>query len=69
MIRRFIRWVADWHYARLRRIDLQILWPTCRREAQDIDLAKAAFAYHAFNDPAWLWLGEDEIVRQIDALL
>jgi hypothetical protein len=39
-----------------------------RRDDQALDYARAAFAVHAFNDPAWLTLGEDEIVRQIDAL-
>jgi len=45
-----------------------ILWPICRREANDLDHAKAAFAVHAFNDPAWLELGEDAMLDFIDGL-
>ena len=56
-----------WH-ARQRAIDLQILWPSCKQVAHDLDHAKAAFAFHAFHDPAWLELGEDEICKRIDAL-
>lgn len=61
-------WIARWYSARLRKIDLQILWPICLKQAKDLDHAKAAFAVHAFNDPAWLRLGEEEIKRRIDAL-
>jgi len=59
-------------YAANRRIDRAILWPACKREARkqlaSLDVAKAAFATHAFRDPAWLCLGETEIKRQIDNL-
>jgi hypothetical protein len=56
-----------WH-ARQRQIDLEILWPSCRDQAPDLDVAKAAFAMHAFHDNAWLVLGEDEIYRIIEGL-
>ena len=73
------RALRKWWYARCRRIDLDILWPICLRAHSsvdtsntrieyDLDHALAAFAYHCFNDPAWLELGEDELVRRIDAL-
>jgi len=61
-------WVMDWWHARQRAVDLQVLWPACKANAKDIDHAKAAFAVHAFNDPAWVCLGEREIKRRIDAL-
>ena len=57
-----------------RRIDLMILWPAVKRMAMEyhpseaMDYAKGAFAIQAFRDQAWLTLGEDEIVRRIDAL-
>jgi hypothetical protein len=60
--------IARWWHARMRRIDLEILWPTCKEEAYDLDHAKAAFAVHAFNDPAWLELGRDELMARIDEL-
>jgi hypothetical protein len=58
-----------------RNLDLDILWPICKREAAEyhnphevLDVARAMFAVHAFNDPAWLCLGEDAIVEFIDRL-
>ncbi len=63
-----VRWLRDRWYKRLRTIDMQILWPACKENALDLDHARAAFAVHAFNDLAWLRLGEDEIKKRIDAL-
>jgi hypothetical protein len=63
-----MRWLMNWWRQRQRSIDLSILWPVCKEKATDLDHAKAAFAMHAFHDPAWLALGDDEIKRQIDAL-
>ena len=55
-----------------RRIDVAILWPSCKREAAARDLslnfARMAFAAHAARDPAWLVLTDAEIRRRIDAL-
>jgi hypothetical protein len=62
------RLIQSWWRARHRQIDLEILWPLCRDGATDLDYAKAAFAVHAFNDPAWLELGEAEIFDLIDGL-
>jgi hypothetical protein len=56
-----------WH-AYQRRIDMKILWPVCVREASDLDHAKAAFALHCYNDPAWQCLGEDAVFEFIDKL-
>jgi hypothetical protein len=60
--------ITRWWHARMRRLDLKILWPTCKREAPDLDYAKAAFAYHALHDPAWLELGEEGLMAAIDEL-
>lgn len=55
-----IAWLRDWWWARQRRIDLQILWPACKEIAEDLDGARAAFFYHAVNDPAWAeYYGDD----------
>lgn len=57
------------HYnERRRKIDMDILWPSCCELAEDLNHAKAAFAAHAFNDPAWMALGHDEVYRRIDGL-
>jgi hypothetical protein len=59
----------SWWRARQRRIDVQILWPSCKTQAPDIDHAKAIFAVHAFHDVAWLELGGEEIIRRIEGLV
>lgn len=61
-------WLMRWWHARQRAIDMQLLWPQCRALAEDLDHAKAAFAVHVFNDPAWLELGRDNVFRFIDEL-
>jgi hypothetical protein len=62
------RFLLSWWHARQRRIDLDILWPSCIRQARDLDHAKAVFAVHAFHDPAWMELGGDAIIAFIDRL-
>jgi hypothetical protein len=56
-----------WH-ARQRRIDLEILWPQIKANARDLDHARRAFAFHAFNDSAWTCLGEGNIEKIIEEL-
>jgi len=63
-----INWLLSIWYARCRKIDMEILWPICLKHAPDLDHAKMAFAVHAFNDPAWLFLGRDAVYRFIDDL-
>lgn len=64
-----MKWLRKFWYARLRAIDLRVLWPACRERARDLDHAKAAFALHAMNDDAWLILGQEEVARFIDELV
>jgi len=63
-----LRWLTGWYYKRLRAVDVDILWPVCCQKADNLAHARAAFAVHAFTDDAWRWLGEAEILKQIDAL-
>lgn len=64
-----MNWIRRWWNRRRRRIDMDILWPTCLAQARDLDHAKAAFAVHAFNDQAWTDdFTHDEIVEFIDKL-
>jgi len=63
------RWFAARRRKRLRRIDMDVLWPTCLKAANNLDYAKAAFAVHAVNDPAWRGdYSEEEILEFIDRL-
>ena len=61
-------WIKNWWYGRQRNIDILVLWPACCARAHTIDDAKAAFAYHCYNDASWMSLGEDEIYRRIEEL-
>ena len=63
-----IRWLQGLWYARCRKTDLDVLWPSCVSQARDLDHAKAAFAVHAFHDPAWMFLGRDAVRRFVDDL-
>jgi hypothetical protein len=63
-----ISFFRDLWYARCRRLDLELLWPTCLANATSLTHAKAAFAFHAYHDKAWLSLGKDHIHAVIDAL-
>jgi hypothetical protein len=60
--------IVAWWYRRQRRIDMEVLWPACVAAAVDLEHAKAAFAVHAFHDPAWLALGRLNLRGLIDTL-
>lgn len=46
-------WLFKWWRAMQRRTDMSTLWPTCVKYSDDLDHARAAFYFHASNDPAW----------------
>ena len=60
-----IRWILGMYYARLRRLDIEVLWPEIRDKAPNIAEARKAFIRHADCDPAWLFLG----VAKIDEII
>jgi hypothetical protein len=63
------RWLRNLWWARQRAVDMAVLWPVCKEEAPTLEYAKAAFAVHAFRDPAWIrYYGEDGLRVYIDAL-
>jgi len=52
-----------------RATDLRILWPACKAQAPDLNLARVAFAFHAYDDPAWTKdFTEEEICAIISKL-
>lgn len=63
MLSRLLNSLGRWSRKSKRNIDLQILWPVCKEQAQlsrvaidereIMDLARGAFAVHVFNDTAW----------------
>jgi hypothetical protein len=60
--------IRRWWWRRQRAIDLQILWPICKEKARSLDHARAAFAVHAFTDPAWVGEYGERIVDVIGEL-
>jgi len=71
MICAWVKSIAAKGRKKRRAIDTQIFWPACKRKAQSIASARAAFAYHAMNDNAWTRdMSENEIiafVKELDA--
>lgn len=64
-----LKWIARMWRRRLRKIDLQTLWPACVQKASSITMARAAFATHAFHDEAWTSdYSEEELIAFIDQL-
>ena len=63
-----INTIRNWWWARQRKMDMEILWPLCVDNSPDMDHAKAAFAVHAFNDPAWIEHYGSQLPAVIDAL-
>lgn len=59
------RWLIGQYYARLRRLDIEILWPTLKDQAADLDHARLAFIVHAMGDPAWTFLPYDDMIQII----
>jgi hypothetical protein len=63
-------------WATQRRIDIMILWPSCKaaarerglREEQVVRVARSAFYVHAGVDPAWNYLGVARIQAIVEAL-
>ena len=64
-----IGWLLRTWRRRQRQIDIDILWPICKREADTLDLAKVAFMFHCSLDPAWTRdFSEAEIASMVDEL-
>jgi hypothetical protein len=66
--RYWVHWARAQWYERLRRIDEQVLWPSMRNQATDIEMARDAFMLHALHDEAWLALGMEELQRRVERL-
>lgn len=65
-----IRAFRQLFWRRKREIDLQMLWPQCKLLADgNLDLARQAFAVHAFNDSAWIdEYGKDRLIEIIEGM-
>lgn len=60
--------LGRWWRHRMRKHDLEILWPALLEKARDGETARRAFAMHALNDPAWSDVSEDEIRELVETL-
>lgn len=59
---RLWKWLFfGWWDERRRAIDLQILWPSCKRQAESLDDARAAFVVHMSMDTAYDGMTTDEL--------
>jgi hypothetical protein len=63
-----MKWIKGFWYRRLRRIDVEILWPSIRDRAITLNHAHRTFRMHAYQDKAWRILGTNEINRIVDGL-
>lgn len=52
---------------RIRKADLEILWPALLDLAPDEESAYESFLLHTKNDRAWAMIPEDEIKKLLDA--
>ncbi len=69
MIKTCLHHIKSRYYQKQRKYDVDILWLAIKNQSpNDINHAKAAFALHCFHDSAWLYLGNDEISKQIGEL-
>ena len=63
-----IVWLRDMWWRRQRSVDLALLWPECKAQATSLDQARAVFAFHAMNDPAWRDFYGDKLQQVISEL-
>lgn len=62
------KFLQRWWRARLRAIDREILWPSCKDIADDIEHARTAFIIHAASDAAYADFTADELARYVREL-
>ncbi len=61
--------IFKWWRKNQRLTDMNILWPTCKKYADDLDHAKAAFYTHCVNDAAWTKdYDEQELIQFVSEL-
>lgn len=66
---KWLRSLSGYWRSTQRATDLSILWPVCKREANDLDHARAAFFMHMINDPAWTRdYSEDDLIEYVEQL-
>lgn len=58
-----------WWKKRQREIDLEILWPSIKSQAPDIQLARDAFLIHASSDPAYDDMTDMQLADYIEKLV
>lgn len=64
-----ILWIRNWWWAQQRKTDMKVLWPVCKDQTHSLEQARAVFALHALNDPAWRQhYGGDGLMDFIDTL-
>ena len=65
-ITRVFNFWIDLYYARLRRIDREILWEAMKELTDgDVEIARRGFMLHAMDDPAWTRGGTDLCINRL----
>jgi hypothetical protein len=63
-----LTYVSGLWKARQRQLDIKILWPACKKQADSIEKARRVFLYHALSDSAWSVFTDQEIINIIGNL-
>lgn len=53
---------------RQRKIDIEILWPECKKMTHNLDSARMVFIGHTMMDPAWSDLSYAEAIAIVNSL-
>ena len=64
-----IKWLFRRWDQRRRRIDLETLWPVCKKYSRDLNQAREAFLNHASCDIAWTRQMSFGQIKTIDQLV
>ncbi len=68
-MKKFWAAVRDIWWERQRNTDLNILWPACKAQTPDVEVAKVMFTLHAIQEPAWIeFYGKEKLIDFVDTL-
>ena len=56
---RIISFISQAYNAHRRQVDIDVLWPECKKSACDLNHARLAFRYHTLHDGAWTCLSDE----------
>lgn len=63
-----LKWLRRRWNKRLRKIDIQILWPEIKAQSPSLERARLTFTLHTYFDAAWSDLEPEAISDIVDKL-